>query len=66
MLRRIVVRIKPSILLRLLDPEDEGTIILQHIQNYSHHDTASHPRKLESSFPNLFYKTYLEELFWPL
>jgi len=63
LLWKIIVRIKPSVLLRLLDPEVEGTIILQHGQNYSPCDRASHLRKLKSSFPNLFYKTYLEELF---
>jgi hypothetical protein len=53
MFRRIVV---PSysgsditVFLGLADPEDEATTILRNIRNYSPSDTASYPRRLESS-----------------
>jgi hypothetical protein len=39
------------ILLGLLDPEDEGIMILQHVGNYSS-DTRSNPRRLATSTGN--------------
>jgi hypothetical protein len=36
-------------LVGLLDPEDEGTTVLQNIGNLSHSDVASHHRRLKSS-----------------
>lgn len=35
------------------DPEDEGTVILRNVRNYSLNNTVSHPRRLHSSAPLL-------------
>jgi len=39
-----VKQAKKKKLLALLDPEDEGTMILCNIRNYLPDDTSSHPR----------------------
>jgi hypothetical protein len=36
------------ILLGLLDPEDEGTTVLQNTGNYTHNDTAPHPKDVKT------------------
>jgi hypothetical protein len=35
--------------LGLIDPEDEGNMILQNVRNHSPESIMSHPRRLESS-----------------
>jgi len=41
-----------TLLLEMLDPENEGTIIHQNVQNYSPNKTLSHSRRPESSSIN--------------
>jgi len=41
-----------TLLLEMLDPENEGTTIHQNVQNYSPNKTASHSRGPESSSIN--------------
>jgi hypothetical protein len=42
----VIFRITQSILF-LLDSEDEGIMIFRNTGNFSHHDTASHSRRLK-------------------
>lgn len=45
----VTVCILGEFLLGLSDPEDEGTMVLRNIGNYSPKDRESHPKSLESS-----------------
>jgi hypothetical protein len=42
-----------SSLLKLLDPEDEGTALLQNIRNFSPVSVMSHRRRLVASVPQM-------------
>jgi len=50
---------KHTFLLGMLDPEDEDTIILQNMENYSLNDKASQHRQLASSLLHQYHTKYL-------
>ena len=51
---RLLGRPKNKQKFRLHDPENEGITIFRNVGKYSSNDTASHPRRLESSAPPIW------------
>jgi hypothetical protein len=51
-----------SLLLAMLDPADEVTMLLQNVKNYSSNDTVSHPRRPQLHNPGVKSSSLIERL----